>query len=261
MHAEKTVEVTLSRRECLGVGLATVTAAAGAAGCSMLQKSPQSPSSAALPWPYPEFNVEQVRKRGYEYKYEKACMYGVVKALAVSAAEQNPYPWNTLPLDAFYYGRGGAYLWGTLCGALNGGLFVLTLALGDCPQAADDLMTWYMKTPLPSLKHDAYCRFKNQPQTVAGSPLCHQSVGMWIKASGKGVHTPERIERCAKLTGDTAAYVAEILNRARHGEYKPTALPPDPVTDCLGCHFGPKTVKDDTIAKMQCLDCHEDHRK
>ena len=144
----------------------------------MLQKSLQASSSAALPWPYPEFDVEQVRRRGYEYKYEKACMYGVVKAIAVSAAEQNPYPWNTLPLDAFYYGRGGAYLWGTLCGALNGGLFVLTLALGDCPQAADDLMTWYVKAQLPSLNHEEYCRFKNQPQTscriTAVPPICRQ---------------------------------------------------------------------------------------
>ena len=152
----------------------------GAACCRNRRKHLQA---AALPWPYPEFDVEQVRRRGYEYKYEKACMYGVVKAIATSAAEQNPQ-WSTLPLDAFYYGRGGAYLWGTLCGALNGGLFVLTLALGDCPQAADDLMTWYVKAQLPSLNHDEYCRFKNQQQTVSGSPLCHQSVGKWIKKTG-----------------------------------------------------------------------------
>lgn len=251
----------IMRRKCLGVGLAAITAAAGVAGCRILQKTQQPVSSSALPWPYPEFDVEQVRMRGYEYKYERACMYGVIKAIAVSAAEKNPQLWNTLPFDAFYYGRGGAYLWGTLCGALNGGLFVLTLALGDCPDAADDLINWYMKTPLPSLQHEAYCRFRNQQQSVAGSPLCHQSVGMWIKASGKGIHTPERIERCAKLTGDTAAYVAEILNRARKGDYRPAALPPVPVNSCLGCHFGPKSVKDDTITKMQCLDCHEDHRK
>ena len=260
MHRKIPVEVNVSRRKCLGAGLAIVTAAAGAVGCSMLQKSKPSVSATTIPWPYAEFDVEAVRRRGYEYKYEKACMYGVVKAIAVTAAEQNPYPWSTLPFDAFSYGRGGAYSWGTLCGALNGGLLVLTLALGDCPQAADDLMTWYMKTPLPSLKHEQYCRFRSQPLVVPGSPLCHQSVGAWIKTSGKNVHTPERIERCAKLSGDTAAYVAEILNRARQGGYKPAALPPDPVNDCLGCHFGPKTERDDTISKMQCLDCHEDHR-
>ena len=228
----------LTRRQCIGAGLAAITTVAGVAGCSMLQKPPQASSSAALPWHYPEFDVEQVRRRAYEYKYEKACMYGVVKAIATSAAEHNPQ-WSTLPLDAFYYGRGGAYLWGTLCGALNGGLFVLTLALGDCPQAADDLMTWYVKAQLPSLNHEEYCRFKNQPQTIAGSPLCHQSAGRWIKKTGFAINTPERIERCAKISGDTAAYVADILNRALKGEYKAVSLQ-EPVAECMGCHFGPE---------------------
>ncbi|MCX8044564.1 MAG: C-GCAxxG-C-C family protein [Desulfobacterota bacterium] len=226
----------------------------------MIQKNRHPVSSPAQPWPYPEFDVEQVRRRGYEFNYEKACMYGVIKAIAASAAVQYPYPWNTLPLDAFYYGRGGAYSWGTLCGTLNGGLFVLTLVLGDCPDAADDLMTWYIKTPLPTLYHDAYCRFRNQPRSVAGSPLCHQSIGSWIKVSGKGIHTPECFERCAKLTGDTAAYVASILNRIKKGDYKPANPLPEEVHDCLGCHFGQRAVKDDTITKMQCLDCHEVHR-
>lgn len=255
------ISMPITRRKCIGAGIAAVTASAYAAGCRMVQQPQQSISSHALPWSYPEFDIEQVRRRAYEYKYEKGCMYGVIKAIVVSAAEKNLQHWNTLPLDAFYYGRGGAYLWGTLCGALNGGLFVLTLALGDSPQAADDLMTWYMKTSLPSLHLETYCRFHNQQQTVAGSPMCHQSVGNWIKAAGKGIHTPERIERCAKLTGDTAAYVAKILNHARKGDYKPVAPPPEPVNDCLGCHFGPKSVKDDTITKMQCLDCHEYHQK
>ena len=252
------INTVLTRRQCIGAGLAAITTAAGAAGCSILQKSPQSSSAAVLPWPYPEFNIEQVRRWGYEYKYEKACMYGVVKAVAASAAEHNPQ-WSTLPLDAFYYGRGGAYLWGTLCGALNGGLFVLTLALGDCPKAADDLMTWYVKAQLPSLNHEEYCRFKNQPQTIAGSPLCHQSAVRWINNTGFAISTPERIERCAKISGDTAAYVAEILNRALNGEYKTVSLQA-PVAECMGCHFGPKSVKDNSIGKMQCLDCHDDHR-
>lgn len=248
----------LTRRQCLAAGLAGITTAA--TGCHVSRNGAPPPPHSG-PWPYTTFDVPQVRMRAYEYKYEKGCMYGVVKAIAVSAAEQNPGPWNSLPLEVFCYGRGGAYGWGTLCGALNGGLCALTLALGDCPQAADDLMNWYAATPLPSREQDRFCRFTNQPQSVAGAPLCHQSVGNWISASGKGVHTPERIERCAKITADTAAYVAGILNATLRGTYTPAATFPESVRDCRGCHFGSQTIRDDSISKMQCLDCHEDHRQ
>ncbi len=253
-------EKAITRRQCICAGAAAITAATGAAGCSMVPK-PAQPSSIQPPWPYPAFDVEQVRRQAYAYKYEKACMYGVIKAIAVSAAGSYPNPWSTLPCEAFHYGRGGAYGWGTLCGALNGGLFVLTLALGNCPKAADDLIRWYTQTPLPSRKSESFCRVHNQPRSVAGSPLCHQSVANWIAASGNGVHTPERIDRCAKISGDTAARVAEILNSVREGTYKPEGVFPYAVTDCRGCHFGSETVRDDSISKMQCLDCHDDHRE
>lgn len=244
----------LSRRDCLAAG---VGALAGMAALPARAAAP-TPRGVDPPWPYPAFDVARVRKLAYTYKYERGCMYGVIRAVAEVAAEHHPEPWQSLPLAAFGYGRSGAYGWGTLCGALNGGLLVLSLALGDCPAAADQLVRWYMDTPLPSRDHDQYCRFAKQPQAVPRSPLCHPSVSAWVRVAGSAVHTPQRTDRCAKLSGDTAGRVVEILNSARLGRFTATAPAFAAPADCMACHGTKGAIPDDVISKMDCRECHAD---
>ena len=248
----------LSRREWLRVGTfalagLVVSPARAAAPKGELTAAPIEP-----PWPYPEFDVARVRKQAYTYKHERGCMYGVIRAVVEAAAAKYPQPWQSLPLAAFGYGRSGGYGWGTLCGALNGGLLVLSLALGDCPAAADALMQWYVHTPLPSRDHDGYGRFPQQPQAVPGSPLCHPSVSAWVESSGSVVHSAQRKERCAKLCGDTAGRVGEILNGAMAGHATVAAPAFAANAACMTCHGTKGALPDDVISKMHCRDCHAD---
>ena len=41
-------------------------------------------------------------------------------------------------------------------------------------------------------------------QTVSNSPLCHVSVGKWMKKSGYALGSPERKDRCARVTASVA---------------------------------------------------------
>lgn len=138
-------------------------------------------------------------------------MYGAAYALLEVLKEEPNSPYASIPVDMFKYGAGGAYSWGTLCGALNGALAVINLATDKHPEVGNELIGWYTFFPFPSDKHEAYCKIPKQVTTVTKSPLCHASVSIWCAAAGAKVNSEEKKDRCAKLTGDTAAHAAELL--------------------------------------------------
>ena len=57
-------------------------------------------------------------------------------------------------------------------------------------------------------------------KTVSNSPLCHISVGKWMKVEGKPLGSPERKDRCARLAASVAFKVATMLNDWHDGKYK-----------------------------------------
>ena len=170
-------------------------------------------------------------------------------------------PWGTLPLDMFRFGGGGALSWGTLCGALNGALFVMQIALGktNMGPVGNDLMGWYTKYPFPSTALDAYTPYKKQVRTVAASPLCHNSVSIWCDAADKTVNSAEKKARCAKVAGETAARAAQLMNAFLiDNKFNPVfAFDPD-TQGCMSCHTGPGSKYDDEQGKMACAPCHDD---
>lgn len=258
------------RRFLIGAGaLATGVLAGGVAGCTGTTGSTGTAGSntgnageaSAIPWQYKKLDVEAVRKLGYENYYKDGCMYGVAAAIIETMRENTGGPWNTIPMDMFAYGEGGAFGWGTLCGALNGGLAMINLAAGKNADLGNDLIGWYTENPFPSDKHEAYCKFNNQITTISKSPLCHASVTRWTEAADVRVGTDERKDRCAKLTGDTAAKVAELLNKALEGQYAATFKPSAEYITCMGCHQGADSTLDNEQGKMNCVTCHEDHTK
>jgi len=213
----------------------------------------------ALPWAYEPIDPEVVRKRGYENYFEGACCYAAGKALIDTIKEQVGGPWGTLPPEMLKYGRGGAVGWGTLCGALNGSLLVMNLVAGDdVTKLGDELIGWYTMFPFPTTAMDSYAKFPNQVTTVAGSPLCHISVSLWANAANAKINSDEKADRCAKVTGDTAAQAAMILNDWKAGKFTPTYAPGSEFASCLTCHNGSKSVLDNEQGKMNCTACHTD---
>ena len=211
----------------------------------------------ALPWAYQKLDVEAVRKAGYDNYAKGGCMFGAGAALLNEFAKTPNSPWKTIPLDMYKYGAGGVSSWGTLCGALNGAVSVMSMAVGVKGDLIDNLMNWYQENPFPSTKHDAYAHFKNQVTSVCKSPLCHASVSIWCGAAKAKVNSDEKKDRCAKLTGDVAAYVAEMLNETLAKTPVAKIAANADYTSCIGCHQGPTSMLDNEQGKMNCTPCHD----
>lgn len=280
----------LSRRKFLvsaGAMVAGAVAASGVIGAINPKPAEAFDAPPALgAWPYTPIDPDRVRVRAYNAYKVKGCCYGAAYGLVTALKEelaligQTDTVWNTLPLDVYEYGKGGVLSWGTLCGALNGAIPILSLITGSAlGKFANPLMYWYQNYPFPS---DALMIYKQGTmpygplsgtqydqsawQTVANSPLCHTSVSQWCTASGKRVNGPEKSDRCGKLTADTAAKCVEWLN-AWYTSGKTVFPPqigspgyewPEEQVECMTCHTGPTSTYDSEQGTMNCIECHDD---
>lgn len=293
MMEEKMINETkrsLSRRDFL-VKAGALTAGMAVAGGLLGSASVAVAAPTDLPFPFKAtssvLDLERVRKRGYDYYFSKG---GCMSAAAVSLLDELRSTgagdiWNSIPDDLFKYGAGGVNSWGTLCGALNGALYILQLAMGPGPdfdKAANEILAWYTRFPFPSstsAKYDHYAISPKHVTTVSYSPLCHNSVSRWCKEASSaaqynrsvGVASNEKKDRCAKLSGDVAAKAALLLNQWKAGKLTAVALFSSEVNYCFSCH-APNNVntgypkqdsvspnyKDDEQGKMECNECHGD---
>ncbi|BAS27189.1 C-GCAxxG-C-C family protein [Limnochorda pilosa] len=259
MDDEGALRKHLSRRAFLAGAGGFVAGAAvgghllGAVGLA----APTAAEIPAWPWPYVPLDPEVVRRKAYDAYSRGGCMYGAAEAILSELREKVGHPFTAIPSEMFRYGEGGVVGWSTLCGALNGASAVVNLVSDEKGYKAvvNELVGWYTETPLPTPQSNAFS--ETQVQTVAGSPLCHASVTLWCQASGFGATSKERAERCAKLTGDTAARAVELLNRRAAGSFVPAYGTPAGVTGCMSCHG--KEGMDNTRGQMNCVQCHEPH--
>ncbi len=261
----------LSRKEFLRNGSKAVAAmAVGAGALSVVTKSSTSagPSSAPWPWPYQALDVEVVRNYGHEAYYSgKGCCYGAFYALVRALTEVVGEPYASFPSEMMIYGHGGGAGWGGNCGAINGAAALISLV---CLKARSDLLVselngWYTQVKFPSdisndraVSHTFTVNKYDQalPQNISGSILCHVSCAEWVSLAHFATGSVERKERCARLTGDCAAYAAQILNDELAGTFTPLYVPPSSVAGCMTCHG---TTATDTVAsKMECMQCHGD---
>ncbi len=86
----------------------------------------------------------------------------------------------------------------------------------------------------------------NLVKTTSNSPLCHLSVGKWMKAANLPLGSPERKDRCARVAASTAYKLVEMLNEwHEHGEY-------ERVSDfSSGKEHG-------ITGQFNCMECHGD---
>jgi hypothetical protein len=239
----------------------------GGSSKSVYQSAPK------LPWSIGtfRFDVAEVKKRAYQNFYNYECMGAVMCTFLQILTEKVGYPFNTLPLDMFRYGGGGVAGWGTICGTLNGGSQFLNLvgSPSNYQKLINDLLDWYSNQSFPSRDHDSYAKFKNQAQSEAKSPLCHVSVTTWVNRAREVDDpnirslSPERADRCAKVSGDVAGHIAQMINDYYDGKYIATFDPgKSEYSSCLSCHTDTENAYNPNVkAQMNCTTCHVDLNK
>jgi len=245
----------VSRRDLL---VGTGAFAAGAALAALFGRPSVAGAAEVPPWPWPyrPLDPDVAARLGYEGYWQGGCMYGAAKAIIGQLAQIVGHPYTLVPLDMFRYGAGGFAGWGTLCGALNGaGAAVALVTPKEAhSQILGELTGWYTQTAFPIYRPAGQAALAT---SVAGSPLCHVSVSKWCAAAGAREDSQERKERCARLTGDVAAYTVRLLNAYHQGTFSPAfALSPE-TAGCLDCHGA--AGMSDTLGKMECVDCHTPH--
>jgi len=247
----------LNRRELITIigGLAG-TGAAVSLYATTGQTVPPTPAASTqrVPWPYQSVDADAVAQRAFDSYLKGHCMYGSFEAIVGTVADHLGDPYKRFPFMMFKYGAGGVNGWGTLCGALNGSLAAIQLLSSSPDLLIDNLMAWYETEALPNF----YPKGAKYPEvrSAAGTPLCHESIAHWCKASNKKSYSAERVERCGTLTASVARKTVQILNDQITG--KPLALfgQSKQTQSCSVCHEKGGMVEN-MRSKMECGGCHQ----
>ena len=205
-----------------------------------------------IPWPYKPLDPDKAGQRGFEGYYKAECMYGTFEAIVGPVAEQLGSPYKDFPFLMFKYGGGGIKGWGTVCGALNGAASAVQLLSPQPDPLVNALFAWYEHEPLPDV-HPKGAKF-SEIRSISGSPLCHQSIAQWTKASGKHAYSPERGERCGSLVASVTKQTVFLLNQQATGKPIAFALPTE-TQSCMTCHEKGGALEN-MRTKMDCGGCH-----
>ncbi len=216
----------ISRRQLIVDGAKIITAAAlvGAASGVSTSEAYTYPSQ----FKYKKLDIERVGQITYENYFKRWCCSSVLAGLVEPLKEKVGGAWKDFPIDAYKWAHGGFAGWGALCGTLTGAGIVIGLVTKDTDIAeamSNDLAFYYSYTELPSFQPDKPIKAEIKHMTIAGTPVCHISVGRWMRAEGVGFLTNERAERCARLSANIAMEAARMLNAWVDGRYTPKHSP------------------------------------
>ena len=235
------------------LGVAAGTAAITPFVARQTSTAQEAAKPTAFPWPYSKLEPERSAEVAYKGYGVGRCMYGAFLGIVGRLAEEKGAPYNAFPFLMMKYGKGGVADWTTLCGALNGSAAAVYLLSSKPEPIVDELFGWYQAEKLPLYKPKE--SKLELPSSVSHSTLCHVSVSEWCKASKFKSFSPEREERCARLTGDVARKAVELLNRQIEGSFKSVYPIPASVKECRDCHDKDSPLEN-TRAKMDCGPCH-----
>lgn len=252
MRESKLDEKGQSRRQMLiGTGVLAATTALTHLGGLLPAAQAKGGPTEKWPWPYVKLDPAKTAEICYNEWYRVFCGCAVINSVFSQLREKVGEPYTSFPSDAFVFLEGGQVGWGTICGSPAGANIVANLIIGpriagahEGHQISADIMQWYSEADMPvfvpsSPKIDP----KNIVRTVSDSPLCHVSVGKWMKASGHALKSPERKDRCARVAASTAYRLVELLNDWHDGKYEPSsdfsASKEHGITgqfNCMDCH-------------------------
>jgi hypothetical protein len=258
MKDDKVHEGEIGRRDLLRKAGAYTIGAAGlvtivssAPGCRQQGGPAAAPAVSAekWPWPYEKLDPQKTADIAYEEWYRVYCGAAIINAVFGQLREKVGEPYKSFPNDAFVFLEGGVSGWGTICGSTAGVNVVTNCILGPRTAGSEtgmlmgsELMQHYASTAMPTYVPKQPKVTTEIPKTVADSPLCHISVGKWMKAANKPLGSAERKDRCARLTASMAYQLVTLLNDWKDGKYVTKGVVP---------------AKEYAIqAQHNCNDCH-----
>ncbi|MBS3908845.1 MAG: C_GCAxxG_C_C family protein [Actinobacteria bacterium] len=243
-------EDKLSRRRFLakaGVLTAGATTMAVLSGCGVQSSQvPTAETSAKAkpeyPWGYKKIDPDRAAEIAYDRWYKGFCSYSVVSGILVPLQEEMGEPYALLPLEAFKFAHGGVVGWGTMCGTLiAAGIATSFIAGEEGEKILNDVINWYTTTELPIYK-PANPKADIKNVNKSGSPLCHISVGKWMKKEGVPIGSPQRKDRCARLSVDVTVKTVNLLNEWTDGKFVPV--------------HGSQVKTHDITSQNNCTSCH-----
>lgn len=216
-------------------------------------------------WTYRTLDYREVQPITHEEFYYNGwgCGYAVMVSIVGLLGKKYGAPYNSFPFSMMEVGKSGVSEWGTLCGALLGAASAMALFWGrkDRDPMIDELFRWYETTAFPTYQPAKGLKVGlggALPTSVSDSVLCHISVSRWSYSSGIGAQTPERSERCARLSADVAKKAVEIMNAKVAGTFAVAQAKSETYEQCVTCHGGDPKQFDSPIlkGKMDCTPCH-----
>ncbi len=230
METKNKLESPFSRRNFLKAGAIAV----GAAGMTAAVPGFVTPAAALggatekWPWPYVKLDPDKTAEIAYNEWYRVFCGAAVINSVFSQLREKVGEPYKSFPIDSFVFLEGGMAGWGTVCGSNAGANIVSNVIIGpriagpECEHGhtiGSEMMQWYSETPLPTFNPKEPKQKTAIMQTKSESPLCHVSVGKWMKASGFALASPERKDRCARVAASVAYKLVQDLNAWKDGKY------------------------------------------
>lgn len=273
----------LTRRNLLGRaglalgGLATMSALQ-ACGEDDSDSTPAGPTVKDFPYEQHltaayRLDPAPIREAAYHAYYAGGCCHGAYSALLGHLATTAGKPFDLLPMDFGKFGGGGVAGYGSICGAVLGGVMVINMIVSDATARGNmmtDLMRWYEGEAFPKYLPAAVDALETGTtkdfsatgivtlQRAPRSHLCHASVSDWCAANGVSAGGADKKARCARLTADVAGKVAEIINTYLDGTGSYAVTPIDAASaTCLSCHPGSSTSQP-VASGMACTTCHSD---
>ncbi len=233
----------LSRRELIvGAGIIGAGALIARLGGTISTAEAKAESEK---WPYEKLDPKRVAETAYQAWFDVFCAQATATGLFEQLREKVGEPWKSFPIGSLKFGMGGMLGWGLTCGSPVAASLVIGLAAPPdlVNPMIHDLLQWYTETPMP-VYVPKEPRFKGEIiKTTSESPLCHLSVGKWMKAANAPFGSEPRRDRCARLSASVAYKTAEMLNAWKDGKYAkrdtwngPSAVGIPAQQNCTDCH-------------------------
>lgn len=233
MHVKKEKRTAFepSRRKVLiGTGALAAGVALTQLGGLVKKAGATGGTTEKWPWPYEKLDPAKTAEIAYNEWYRVFCGSAVINSVVGQLREKIGEPYTSFPADAFVFLEGGQVGWGTICGSPAGANIVANLIIGprtagaaEGHEISADIMQWYSETALPTFTPANPKISAKLPTTVSESPLCHISVGKWMKEANQPLGSAERKDRCARVAASTAYRLVELLNDWKDGKYESTA--------------------------------------